>query len=147
MSSLIQSAARAAVLAGGAIALSASSIAAQAAEPAATVVEGVPTPDAQIVVRDAGSGKLRHASPEEAAELKEKGAQFKRIAPAQRLVPHDHRSGARGVRLNESFMTYSVVVKQPDGQLAELCVEGRDTADAAVKSAAAIQPRNTLPTE
>jgi len=145
MSSLIHSAARAAVLASGAVALSALSVAAQAAEPA--VVEAAPAPEAQIVVRDAGSGQLRHASPEEAAELKEKGAQLKRIAPAQRLVPHDHRSGARGVRLNESFMTYSVMVKQPDGQLAELCVEGRDTADAAVKSAAAIQPRNTLPTE
>ena len=103
MSSLIQSAARAAVLAGGAIALSASSIAAQAAEPAA--IEAAPAPDAQIVVRDAGSGQLRHASPEEAAELKEKGAQFKRIQVTRPrdgikfwvdiTLPKDWRPGTR----------------------------------------------------
>jgi len=144
MFALIQSTARAAVVAGGAVALSALSVSALAAEPVAAAAAAVP--DSQIVVRDAGSGQLRHASPEEAAELKDKGAQLRRAAP-QRLVPHDHQTGARGVRLNESFMTYSVVVKQPDGRLAEICVEGRDTADATVKSAAAPQSRNTLPTE
>ncbi len=100
----------------------------------------------QIVVRDAGTGQLRAASPEEANTLREQHAtgRLLRVAP-QSTLPRFHASGARGARLTDEFMSYSVVVRQPDGSLKEFCFESREAAEAALK--APVAAPQTLPTE
>ena len=99
----------------------------------------------QIVVRDAGTGQLRAASPEEAATLREQRASNRlRIAP-QSTLPRFHASGARGTRLTDEFMSHSVLVRQPDGSLKEFCFESREAAEAALKTPAVTT--QTLPTE
>jgi hypothetical protein len=56
-----------------------------------------------------------------------------------------HHSGATGARLNDSFMSYSVVVKQPDGKLAEYCFDSLDAAEAAMAAPAPVS--QSQPTE
>jgi hypothetical protein len=56
-----------------------------------------------------------------------------------------HASGAKGLRLNEDFMSYSVVIRQPDGRLVEYCFANADAAEAAVANPA--PTNNSLPTE
>lgn len=99
----------------------------------------------QIVVRDGNTGQLRAASPDEANSLREQHAAGKlRLAP-QSTLPRVHSSGARGARLTDEFMSYSVVVRQPDGSLKEFCFVSREAAEAALKSPV-VAPQ-TLPTE
>lgn len=99
----------------------------------------------QIVVRDANTGHLRAATPEEATTLREQRATNRlRIAP-QSTLPRFHASGARGTRLTDEFMSYSVLVRQPDGSLKEFCFESREAAEAALK--APVITTQTLPTE
>jgi len=99
----------------------------------------------QIVVRDANTGHLRAATPEEATTLREQRATHRlRIAP-QSTLPRFHASGARGARLTDEFMSYSVLVRQPDGSLKEFCFESREAAEAALK--APVITTQTLPTE
>jgi hypothetical protein len=100
----------------------------------------------QIVVRDGNTGQLRAASAEEAATLREQHATGRlRIAP-QSTLPRFHASGAQGVRLTDEFMTFSVIVRQPDGSLKEFCFESREAAEAALK-APVVTTTQTLPTE
>ena len=42
--------------------------------------------------------------------------------------------GGVGMALDESFMQYSVVVRQPDGSFGEVCVTGPDKAAEIVKN-------------
>lgn len=100
----------------------------------------------QIVVRDGNTGQLRAASPDEAATLREQNAKGRlRVAP-QSTLPRFHTSGARGARLTDEFMTFSVVVRQPDGSLKEFCFESREAAEEALKTPVVTTPQ-TLPTE
>jgi hypothetical protein len=100
----------------------------------------------QIVVRDGNTGQLRAASPDEAATLREQNAKGRlRVAP-QSTLPRFHTSGARGARLTDEFMTFSVVVRQPDGSLKEYCFESREAAEAALKTPV-VTTTQTLPTE
>ena len=104
---------------------------AQAAKPEQAAP--VDTSAGQIVVRDATSGELRAATAEEAQALREQHAKGRlRIAPQATLARY-HYSGARGARLTDEFMNYSVVVRQPDGSLKEFCFQSREAAEAAVK--------------
>jgi hypothetical protein len=48
--------------------------------------------------------------------------------------------------LTDEFMSYSVLVRQPDGKLVEVCFESKEAADEAMK-AAPVAKTNTLPTE
>jgi len=100
--------------------------------------------NAQVVVRDAETGKLRAATAEEARTLTSKSDGLRRapIAPLAKT----HASGARGMRLNDAAMSYSVIVRQPDGRLVEQCFDSQEAADAAVK-AASVAKSNILPTE
>ena len=99
----------------------------------------------QIVVRDGNTGQLRAASAEEAATLREQHATGRlRVAP-QSTLQRFHSSGARGVRLTDEFMTFSVVVRQSDGSMKEFCFESREAAEAALK--APVVATQTLPTE
>ncbi|HEY9066251.1 MAG TPA: hypothetical protein VIO33_14800 [Burkholderiaceae bacterium] len=100
----------------------------------------------QIVVRDAASGQLRPATADEAHALREQHAKGKlRVAPQATLARY-HYSGARGARLTDEFMNYSIVVRQPDGSLKEYCFQSREAAEAAIKSAP-VGATATLPTE
>jgi len=99
----------------------------------------------QIVVRDSSTGQLRAASPDEAATLRAQHANGRlRLAP-QSTLPRVHSSGARGARLTDEFMSYSVVVRQPDGSLKEFCFQSREAAEAALN--APVATPQTLPTE
>jgi hypothetical protein len=126
--------------------LAAASLAAQAADaPAAPVAPEATTvaPDAQVVVRDAATGRLRAPTESETQALRAAAPNLRRApaAPMQRA----HHSGAKGVRLTEDFMSYSVVIKQPDGRLVEYCFPNAEAAEAAVT--APVSAPNTLPTE
>jgi hypothetical protein len=128
--------------------LAAASLAVQAADaPAAAPQEAdVPTtvaPDAQVVVRDAATGRLRAPTASESQTLHAEGAKLRRVI--RPTMQKTHPSGARGVRLNEEFMNYSVVIKQPDGRLVEYCFSGPEAADAAATAPASAT--NPLPTE
>ena len=107
--------------------------------------------NAQVVVRDAATGLLRAATPEEAQALHASRAgvaTLRKSAVAATPQARFHPSGARGARLTDEFMSYSVVVRQPDGSLATLCFESREEADAALKAAASpVAKTSTLPTE
>jgi hypothetical protein len=101
------------------------------------------TADAQVAVRDAATGRLRAPTESESQTLQAEGAKLRHaIRPT---MQKSHSSGAHGVRLNEDFMNYSVVIKQPDGRLVEYCFSSREAADAAV--AAPAPANNPLPTE
>ena len=99
--------------------------------------------DAQVVVRDAATGRLRAPTAGEFETLHAEGAKLRHVArpPLEKF----HRSGAHGARLTDEFMSYSVMIKQPDGRLVEYCFEGPEAAEAAMAAPAA--PVNTLPTE
>ena len=129
--------------------LAAASLAAQAADapagataPVADAATSV-APDAQVVVRDTATGRLRAPTESETQALHAAGPKLRRIpgTPMQR----SHHSGAKGVRLTEEFMSYSVVIKQADGRLVEYCFPNAEAAEAAVK--APVSAPNTLPTE
>lgn len=115
------------------------------AAPTADVSDS-PSADAQIVVRDGDTGKLRHATPEEARALHAGRANARAARGGASMQARTHWSGARGARLTDDFMSFTVVVKRADGKLVELSVEGADTTAKVVKSASRIQSDN-LPTE
>ena len=100
----------------------------------------------QIVVRDGNTGQLRAASPEEANSLREQHSKGRLRAAPQSTLPRSHASGARGARLTDEIMSYSVVVRQAGGSLKEFCFESREAAEAALKAPVAAAPQ-TLPTE
>jgi hypothetical protein len=124
--------------------LAASSFAVQAADaPASTPPDAPAFNDAQVVVRDADSGEFRAPT---ASEFRTLHAQDAKTLRAMRpLAMRTHATGAVGVRLTDEFMSYSVVIKQPDGRLVEYCFEDAQAAKAGVQSPAI--PLNTLPTE
>ena len=100
--------------------------------------------DRQIVVRDAVTGKLRPADADEAQAL-QPGSGESRMARPMPLSRY-HANGARGARLTDEFMSYSVAVRQADGSMVTQCFESREEADAALK-AGAISKTSTAPTE
>jgi len=156
MSSPFTSCARLLGAAGTGLALAAAlpALADTSTAPAAVPVNATATPttatpttaeaNAQIVVRDAETGKLRAPTPEEARALTSKTDGLRRspLAP----LPKAHANGARGMRLNDESASYSVMVRQPDGRLLEQCFDSREAADAAVKAASAGKT-HILPTE
>jgi hypothetical protein len=131
-----------ALLAAASLAAQAADAPAAAASPEAGNVATV-APDAQVVVRDAATGRLRAPTESETQALHAAAPHLRRVpgTPMQR----SHHSGAKGVRLTEEFMSYSVVIKQPDGRLVEYCFPNAEAAEAAVT--APVSAPNTLPTE
>jgi hypothetical protein len=125
--------------------MSASAQSSPAAAPATEVSEA-PAADAQIVVKDGDTGKLRAATPEEANALRAGRANARAGRGGASMEARSHWSGARGARLTDESMTFSVVVKRADGTLVELCVEGAETTAKVVASAPRSKPA-TLPTE
>ena len=105
--------------------------------------QAAPAPINQLVARDAVTGQLRAATPEEAKALQAKEAP--RALAAQPSLKSQAR-GARGVRLTDDFMTYLVVVRRADGTLDTQEYNSKAEAEAAVKSPAAAKPA-AAPTE
>jgi len=139
MSRLKTSIAFGALVGAAAIPLGAAALETQtASEQAASVASA----DAQVVARDPATGKLRPATAEEVQALHRSRAQL-RASGGVTSASHSHWSGARGARLTEEFMNYSVVVRTADGKLVELCVEDPAT----LTSKAAPAKSSTLPTE
>jgi hypothetical protein len=127
--------------------LLAATFAALAADAPPDAGEPAMTPSAQIAVRDATTGRLRAPTAAEVATLHAAGAQALRGArPAENLTRY-HRSGATGARLNDNFMSYAVIVRQPDGRLTEYCFASLEAAQAAVAAGPASSSTNNLPTE
>jgi len=132
---------------GPAILVLAPACAAQAADapPAAVVSPSPAIAMAQMVVRDAATGRLRGPTAEEAAALHAAGPQALRGARRPGNVTRFHSSGAVGARMSDGAMSFSVLVKQPDGRLTEYCFASQDAAEAALASPAPVD--NALPSE
>lgn len=118
---------------------------AQAAAPAAAAA--APGGDALTVVRDAASGQLRAPTPEELANLiRQQAAQQRAARPAITLAapttPMLRRApnGAVNVRLTPEFSSHAVMVRLPDGTLAERCVHAPDAASALAQAKSALAP-------
>jgi hypothetical protein len=101
--------------------------------------------ESQVVARDLVTGKLRPATAEEVQVLRSHRAEL-RAAGSLGTQSRSHWSGAVGARLTEEFLSYSVVVKQADGRLVEICVEGSEAATKAINSPATSKTAG-LPTE
>lgn len=93
--------------------------------------EAVQSMDAQTVSRDAATGKLRAATPEEQAALAAlKAAKQARVSPKPTLQKF-HKAGAAGVRLTDEFLSTSTAVRTPDGKIEMVCNEAHGDAPAA----------------
>lgn len=121
---------------------------AQAEKPARVQNTAVSASVNQIVVRDADTGALRAATPAEAEALatQSRPSQLRRAAPAT-MLSRTRADGARGVRLTDESMSFSVMVRQPDGSMAEVCFDSREQAEAAVKASSLATKAATAPTE
>lgn len=85
----------------------------------------------QTVARDATTGQLRPATPEEQAALAAlKAAKQARVSPKPTLQKF-HGSGATGVRLNDEFLSTSTAVRTPDGKIEMVCNEAHGSEPAA----------------
>lgn len=92
----------------------------------------VQSADSITVSRDADTGKLRAATPEEVSAMKAaSAARSARVAPKATLQKF-HASGAGGVRMTEELLSQNVAVRQPDGSIAEQCFDSHDAANKAV---------------
>lgn len=85
---------------------------------------------------DADTGALRAPTGEElqAASAEQSAAQSRRLRAAPLTATMTPEGGGVGMALDESFMQYSVVVRQPDGSFGEVCVTGPDKAAEIVKN-------------
>jgi hypothetical protein len=123
--------------------LAVSFAASAAGEPA--VDTSTPTPDAQIAVRDATTGQLRAPTSAEMKALLAAGVQKAARAPGLGTKTKRNASGATGARLSDQFLSYSILVKQPDGRLVEFCFQSPEAAEAAAAGTAPAS--RALPTE
>jgi hypothetical protein len=84
-----------------------------------------------VVVKDADTGQLRQATPEEIGALVGGGVQSAQplaIAPTAVVRP----DGFTSVTLGPDQMSFSVITKTADGKLVQSCVTGEDAAKKAV---------------
>lgn len=155
MFATFKSCARAAGVAGTGLALAgiaALPLSALAADASPVVQTSAPigsSANNQIVVRDAASGELRAATPEEAQSLqgsRSSVVQRRSSSVAATTQARFHASGARGARLTDELMSYSVLVRQPDGKLLEVCFDSKEAAEEALK-ATPVAKTTSLPTE
>jgi hypothetical protein len=84
-----------------------------------------------VVVKDADTGQLRQATPEEIGALVGGGLQSAQplaIAPTAVVRP----DGFTSVMLGPDQMSFSVITKTAEGKLVESCVTGEESAKKAV---------------
>ncbi len=101
-----------------------------------------------VVVRDAETGKLRAATPEEHAALQSLRSARRMVLRAAPVTPQIkyHANGATGVRLTDDMTSFSVMVRRADGSLAERCFATKEEADAAVRNGI-VESTAALPTK
>ncbi|ANH67496.1 post-PEP-CTERM-1 domain-containing protein [Mitsuaria sp. 7] len=131
--------------------------AAAPAAPAALSVADAAAADVNqiVIVRDAETGQLRPATPEEHTAITalkslpaNVNARARVASRAAALTPvlKQHRSGAIGVRLTEDMVSQSVMVRGADGKLIEACFASKEEAEAFMKNGGAVA-KSALPTE
>ena len=102
----------------------------------------------QMAVRDAASGNLRAPTSDEALALQPHLRSGLRPNAAGESMPEkSHSSGARGSRLPDEYLSYSVMVRGANGQLIELCFQSREAAEAALLEPPVSRAGANLPTE
>ena len=82
------------------------------------------------VQKDRTTGKLRVPTGEEFAELDAATPP----EPEAQVEVRTSASGVKSARLNEAYMSYSVVHKNSNGKLSEQCVTGESAADRCIPS-------------
>jgi hypothetical protein len=117
----------------------------KAASPAApTTVAASAAADALTVVRDAESGQLRAPTAAELAAMARRQADMARsgrqIALPTAPMIRRAASGAVNVRLTPEFTSHAVMVRLPDGTLAERCVQAADATGALAQARASLAP-------
>jgi len=137
-------------------------LAAVAASPAAHACENCNTPnaaadavtaDAMTVVRDAETGRLRAATPEEVAAMRAKNGSATSAAATTRglsassattsrntapaTAVRAYGTGAHSAKMPSALASFSVVTRTPDGALNSRCVQGEETATEMLRTHAA----------
>lgn len=109
--------------------------------PSANAATEASTQAGMRTYRDSATGQLRGPSPEEM-----QAAAASAPAPSSRMRQFASWHSGVGIALDESFLQYSVVARNADGSLSEVCVEGADKADAINKNPTLIQaaPKETI---
>ena len=89
-----------------------------------------------MAFKDPVTGELRAATAEElqTAAATRTFPAARRAAETAAPTSFASAGGGVGVTLDESFLQYSMVVRQPDGTLAEVCVTGPEAAEAVIKA-------------
>lgn len=137
----------------------ASLVLAATAHAQSTTVESIPidgSNDANLAVAvDAATGRLRAATAAEIQQLEMARAQSQRkqalSATSSATAQRTHASGARGARLNDSFMHFSVV-NVVDGKLVASCLHANQREAAMAHGLVGprldrVDHKNQLPTE
>jgi hypothetical protein len=101
--------------------------------------------DALTVVRDAATGKLRAPTADELQALRNSNgnANGRTMAARAASAPTQqkyHSTGAQGVRLNDDFMSSSVVTRTADGKLEMQCLEPGHSGQAPHAAHTSLQP-------
>ena len=109
---------------------------------AAAALALAPAAHAQRVAKDAATGQLRPATADEAKVLDAASVSAKsgRLAAQPRGLltgkvapqPITHADGTVEQELDESSLSYSVLVRNADGTMETVCVTGKEAADAVV---------------
>ena len=92
--------------------------------------------------KDSATGELRGPTTEE-MQAASTSSNLRRSSTTDASIPASDSTsfaangGGVGVVLDDSSLQYSVVVRQADGSLAEICVSGRDAADEIVRNPSA----------
>ena len=82
------------------------------------------------VYKDSATGELRAPTAEEMQAVA-----TEQPGQSSNMQKNITATGATRVVLDESFLQYSMVVRQPDGSLAEICVTGADKANEVITQA------------
>lgn len=97
----------------------------------------------QRIAKDPATGQLREPTPEEVKELDalqaKKAPKVKKPLKTMTAAPAE-ATGAVGVVLDESYESYTVATRSADGKVKLDCVQGKDDAEARVKSDSNTEP-------
>jgi hypothetical protein len=113
------------LVSGVGFALSSSVVAAQG-DP--SIAQAAPAAPAARVAIDPDTGKLRPVEHDDAAEAAGPAVARSALRTESALRQVYSRTGVRGVTLDESFMTYTVVRRNAQGGLESDCVHGESAA-------------------
>lgn len=103
--------------------------------PAAAAPASAPGTAGMRVQKDRVTGQLRAPTGVEVAELEA----LTPPAPAGQVEVRELANGGKLARLDESFMSYSVVRKDENGNLTEQCVTGESAADHALHGTTSVE--------